>query len=613
MYLRMIEKKYLNKFSPTHHAILFGFIAKEIISYCGQVGINALKQAVRRYGKERGQRMAQRVICHGDELSMENFLAYGEWIPGSELMVSNVVKTTPNLITHVQRCPWVDAWKQENLLKFGKIYCTEIDEALVEGFNSDLTLKIHSTLSFGDKFCEFEYCNVALTPTIQQYVDEKKAQLGKSRIKSWEYHSAHLYYTLLNDLQNECGEDGKTAVIHALTRFGKKYGQYFRHTLLSYNHIDFTTIHYPTTKISIIGFGNLLQSLFPGIREFIGKENISSHINATTAEQNIDTRKKLEKEFGIKLYYKDNLLALQNLQPDIILFAPPPNIAFYLINSDLKDYIQYLRKQNLPLPDIVAFPPIPPGFYYQEILGEDIRICTVLPNDIREIGGVSLYHEGHHFCTFSSFWPIKNYERIYQFFIRFGEIIDIPPKKVLPLLITRVVVTGLAYFAISLQNMEIPVILNDKKNSIQSITEIWENQFQLISRNGSKEINLKKSEAKMVLEEIFSSFYEGMFKYMKSKSLDKAKYQAIVNKMLDLIFRLMKNSHEKELNQNIIRAATKGGLLELCMRYYDANVFPRLTKLSLDVDLKQIFYNELSVEFTQMCNAILNHGKKLLK
>jgi pyrroline-5-carboxylate reductase len=606
----MIEKKYLNEFSPTHHAILFSFIAKEVISSCGQVGINALKQAVRRYGKERGQRMAQRVIFHGDELSMEKFLAYGEWIPASEMMV---VKTTPNLITHVKRCPWVDAWKQENILEFGRIYCTEIDEALVDGFNPDLTLKIHSTLSFGANNCEFEYYNIALSPTVQKSIDEKKAQLGKSRIKSWEYHTAHLYYTLLNELQKECGEDGKTAVIHALTRFGKKYGQNFRNTLISYNNIDFTTIHYPTTKITIIGFGNLMQSLFLGIREFVGQENVSTHINATTADQNINTRKKIEKEFGIKLYFQNNLLALQNLQPEIILFAPPPNIAPYLIKSDLKDYIQHLRKQNLPLPDIVAFPPIPPGSYYQEILGEDIRICTVLPNDIREIGGVSLYHEGHHFCTFSSSWPNKNYERIYQFFIRFGEMIDIPPKEVLPLLITRVVVTSLAYFAISLQKLEIPVISIVKKKSIQSITEIWENQFRLISRNDSEENKSKRSASKIVLEEIFSSFYEGMFEYMKSQSLDKAKYKAIVNDMIVLIFRLMKNSHERELNQNIITAATKGGLLELCMRFYDVKIFPRLTKVRRVEDLNQIFYNELLVEFTQMCNAILTHGKKLLK
>ena len=169
----MFENKNLDKFSPTHHAILFGFISKEIFLSCGQVGIDVLKQAVKRYGKERGQRMAQRAIFHRDELSMENFLAYGEWTQGPEPMVSNVMKTTPNLITHVERCTWVDAWKQENILEFGKIYCTEIDEALVEGFNPNLTLKIHSTLSFGDTNCEFEYCNVALTPTVQKFIDEK--------------------------------------------------------------------------------------------------------------------------------------------------------------------------------------------------------------------------------------------------------------------------------------------------------------------------------------------------------------------------------------------------------------------------------------------------------
>ncbi|QEE15164.1 L-2-amino-thiazoline-4-carboxylic acid hydrolase [Promethearchaeum syntrophicum] len=603
----------LNEFSPTHHAILFGYIAKEIISSYDQKGIYALKQAIRRYGKERGQRMAQRAIFNGDELSMENFLAYGEWIPGSEPMVSTVVKTTPNLITHIQRCPWVDAWNQENLLEFGKIYCSVIDEALVNGFNSDLTLKIHSTLSFGDNNCEFEYCNVALTPEVQKSIDEKKIQLGKSRLKSWEYHTAHLYFTLLNELQKEFGEDVKTIVINALAKFAKNFGQNLQNVVLSYNNIDFTTIHYPTTKITIIGFGHLMQSLFSSIREFIGQENIGVNVNATTADQNINTRQNLEKDFGIKLYFQNNLLALQNLHPDIIFFAPPPNIAPSLIESDLKDYIQHLRKQNLPLPDIVAFPPIPPNPFYQEILGEDIRICTVLPNDIREIESIPLYHEGHHFCSFSSNWPIKNYERIYQLFIRFGEMIDIPLNEVLPLLITRVVVSGLAYFAISLQNLEIPILIIDKKISIQSISKIWDIQFKLITRNYSKENKFENFASKIALEKIFSSFYDGLVGYMKSQSLNNAKYQTIVNKMIDLIFRLMKNSHKKELNQNIITAATKGGLLELCMRFYDRNIFPRLNKLELDENVNQIVYNELSVEFTQMCNAILNHGKNLLK
>lgn len=75
----------------------------------------------------------------------------------------------------------------------------------------------------------------------------------------------------------------------------------------------------------------------------------------------------------------------------------------------------------------------------------------------------------------------------------------------------------------------------------------------------------------------------------------------------------MKNSNEKELIQNIITAATKGGLLETCMRFYDVSIFLRLTKLKLVEDFDQIFYNELSAEFTLICNAILNHGKKLLK
>ena len=207
---------------------------------------------------------------------------------------------------------------------------------------------------------------------------------------------------------------------------------------------------------------------------------------------------------------------------------------------------------------------------------------------------------------------IRAFQRIIGDIFKFGEMIDIHPKEVLPLLITRVAVTSLAYFAISLQNIEIPIISIDNEYSIQSITEIWENKFQIISKNASKVNEFNISTFKMVLEEIFSSFYKGIFEYMKFQSIDIAMYKEIVNKMIDLIFRLMKNSPEQELKKNIITAATKGGLLETCMRFYDDKILPRLAKKKLVKDLNQIFYNELSEEFTHMCNAILNHGKKLL-
>jgi len=46
--------------------------------------------------------------------------------------------------------------------------------------------------------------------------------------------------------------------------------------------------------------------------------------------------------------------------------------------------------------------------------------------------------------------------------------------------------------------------------------------------------------------------------------------------------------------------------------YIAKEIISRLIKLKMVEDLNHIFCNELVVEFKQMCNAILNHGKKLL-
>jgi len=51
-----------NKFTAQHHALLFTSISKQVINQLGKKkGKQLLRKAVRRYGQQRGQRMALRL------------------------------------------------------------------------------------------------------------------------------------------------------------------------------------------------------------------------------------------------------------------------------------------------------------------------------------------------------------------------------------------------------------------------------------------------------------------------------------------------------------------------------------------------------------------------
>ena len=60
------------------HALLYGLMGKHAEELCGEKGIRALEDAIVLYGRKRGLRMDMRTEKNGDELSMRNYLIYGE-------------------------------------------------------------------------------------------------------------------------------------------------------------------------------------------------------------------------------------------------------------------------------------------------------------------------------------------------------------------------------------------------------------------------------------------------------------------------------------------------------------------------------------------------------
>ena len=61
-----------------HHAVLFALLAKRAIEECGDQGREAILAGMTAYGNERGMRMAENALAHGDELTTMTNQAYGE-------------------------------------------------------------------------------------------------------------------------------------------------------------------------------------------------------------------------------------------------------------------------------------------------------------------------------------------------------------------------------------------------------------------------------------------------------------------------------------------------------------------------------------------------------
>lgn len=217
------------EFTATDHALLFAWLSRAAILRVGKVqGKAIVREAVRRYGAQRGRRMASRAQANGQPLTMADYLAFGEWQASAEEMAQDSRAAGPNLHSQVQRCPWNDAWEAHDLMPFGGIYCLDIDEALVHGFNPELRLDVRSTLTGGDECCEFVFHGVDRAPTASDRV-----------VMPWEYHLGHLFKAVSGVFVEEMGEHGQSVADEALAEFATHCGQEAAQIVAGYGDTDF--------------------------------------------------------------------------------------------------------------------------------------------------------------------------------------------------------------------------------------------------------------------------------------------------------------------------------------------------------------------------------------
>jgi hypothetical protein len=215
-------------FTPAHHGLLMAWIGRQIFQRVGPVkGEMVLRKAIRRYGEERGRRMALRAHADGKEPTMLNYLIYGECSVSSAEMVQKTEQNNHNNMRMlVERCPWQATWMEEDLTEYGRLYCQEIDLSLVRGFNPELHLDVLKTQTNDRQPCDFIFHGAPLTVSNSlALMVGQKLNPGKRAILSWEYHVGHLFKAFSDVLTAEFGLTGREAVEAALAEFAARFGE----------------------------------------------------------------------------------------------------------------------------------------------------------------------------------------------------------------------------------------------------------------------------------------------------------------------------------------------------------------------------------------------------
>ncbi len=228
--------------TPSHHAMLFAYIAKSATDTLGSVSLPTLQNGVKRYGKQRGSRMAQRTLKDSRKLDVKNYFIYGEWIPATGEMEIEYPTLSPDTNMVAKKCSWQSAWANESMLEYGAIYCDFIDEAIAEGYSPEVRFELKSHRTNGHHICDFRFIGANLTLDDMEEIRDMQNKLGTSIKKHWDYHIGHIYKTMKEELIKDFGLKGEKAVDLALEMYKEKYGQEAYDIVLQYRDVNFDIV-----------------------------------------------------------------------------------------------------------------------------------------------------------------------------------------------------------------------------------------------------------------------------------------------------------------------------------------------------------------------------------
>ena len=223
-----------------NQAMMFAFLSRAAIEAKGEEGRAAIQAGMIRYGKERGARMAERARKAGDPVDLWINQAYGEWKPDyAGQMDFGMLRAEPTYQTYIAKCAWCEAWKKNDILEYGREYCVNVDAAVYEGFGAGaVCTPISTSMSWGGERCDFDW-GKPLSKEELRLVADKKAELGTSAMRDFNFHTAHIYYSIADELRRHFPEDSGEIIKKAVADYIDLFGQEAYDCLLKFSPDEF--------------------------------------------------------------------------------------------------------------------------------------------------------------------------------------------------------------------------------------------------------------------------------------------------------------------------------------------------------------------------------------
>lgn len=142
----------------TRREIEARIVAPLIDAYAKEIGreraIEIAREVIVRLAREQG---AQLAMAYGGN-SLAHFAATLEnWKKDDALQIEVIEQSETSFAFNVTRCRYAEMYRALGIPELGAVLSCNRDFALIQGFNSDVTLERTHTIMEGAPFCDFRY------------------------------------------------------------------------------------------------------------------------------------------------------------------------------------------------------------------------------------------------------------------------------------------------------------------------------------------------------------------------------------------------------------------------------------------------------------------------
>ena len=217
-----------------NYTLLYAFIGRALISKYGTEGERALREGLRRYGRDRGLASRERHLKAGFKVNMRNLFSVMFDLPGDPRFERELQELNEEeRVSHTLVCPMADIWKEYGMREIGRMYCEEFHPACYNhyAFDYGVTNLAKTLTQECDDYCDFNVvlrkANVPPELLPQCFEEEDPGYVrpdppseeptGK---EGFETLSIKLYYYILEAALEIIGPEASAAVGEGLASAG---------------------------------------------------------------------------------------------------------------------------------------------------------------------------------------------------------------------------------------------------------------------------------------------------------------------------------------------------------------------------------------------------------